>query len=148
MAMRVNGCVRTMAALGLVGASLWAPARAVGQTILGAEEVQKYNRNPLTVPVPPGLPPQAVEEVLASTLQGRNWTVVERSPQQVVGTLMHRDFDAKVVLKVEGNLIKILNESSYKSPQTGQFEPAIPKGWLKNLEKDLKVFLTRGASQR
>jgi hypothetical protein len=136
-----------LTALGLAAALLWAPARAAGQTIVGAEAVEKYNRDPLTVQVPSGLPPQAVEEVMASTLQNRKWTVVERSPQQVVGTLVHRGFDAKVVLKVEGNLIKILNESSYKSPQTGQSEPAIPKGWLRNLEKDLKVFLAKKASQ-
>jgi hypothetical protein len=136
-----------MVMLGLSGVLLWAPAPAVGQTIMGAEEVEKYNRDPLTVPVPSGLTPQAVEEVIAFTLQNRKWTVVERSPQQVVGKLLHRGFDAKVVLKVEGDLIKILNESSYKSPQTGLFEPAIPKGWLRNLQKDLKVFLARKLSQ-
>jgi hypothetical protein len=86
--------------------------------------------------------------VLVSTLEGRKWTVVARSPEQVVATLVHRDFDAKVVLKVEGAAVKILSESTYKSPETGKSEPAIPKGWLKNLEKDLKVFLARRAGQK
>ena len=146
MATRLSACVWTAATLGLAGVLLWAPARVESQTIMGAEKAAEYNRNPLTVPVPSGLSPQAVEEVMASTLQNRKWTVVQRSPQQVVGTLVHRGFDAKVVLKVEGDLIKILNESSYKSPQTGLFEPAIPKGWLRNLQQDLKVLLARGPS--
>jgi hypothetical protein len=139
--------VRAGAALALLGVLLWAPGPAVGQTIVGGEEARKYNESPLTVPVPPGLSAEDVEQVIVSTLERRNWTVTEHSPQQVVATLVHRGFDAKVILKVDGNLVKILNDSRYKSPTTGQLEPAIPKGWLKNLEKDLKTFLSTKAGR-
>ena len=85
---------------------------------------------------------------MVSTLEERKWTVVERSPKQVVGTLRHRDFDAKVILKVEGKQIKILNDSRYKSPTTGELGPAVPHGWLKNIEEDLQVFLARRAGAK
>lgn len=136
-----------VAALALLAAFLCAPLQAAGQTVVGAEEVRKYNESPLTVPVPPNVSAGDVEEVIVSTLRNRKWTVTERSPQQVVGTLVHRGFEAKVILKVEGNLVKILNDSYYNSPVTGQLEPAIPKGWLRNLQKDLTTFLSRKAGQ-
>jgi hypothetical protein len=137
-----------VAALAVVGAVLGAPGPAAAQTIVGADAVEKYNASPLIVPVPPSLSDADVEAVMVSTLEGRQWTVAERSPQQVVGTLVHRGFDAKVILKVEGKLVKILNDSRYKSPQTGQLEPAIPKGWLKNIEKDLQVSLAKKAGPK
>jgi hypothetical protein len=146
--MTARGCLRIMAVFASLGVLLSDSGRAAGQTIVGAEEVENYNRNPLTVSVSPSLSPEEVEAVAAAALAGRKWTVVERSPQRVVGALVHRDFDAKVVLEVEGTLIRILSESSYKSPSTGQFEPAIPKGWLKNLQKDLKALLAKKAEPR
>jgi hypothetical protein len=138
-----------VAALVLAGAALCTPAPGAGQTLVGAEEVQRYNANPLTVLVPPGLGQADVEAVIVSTLEGRKWTVVERSPQEIVGTLVHRDFDAKVIVKIggPGDPLKLLSEARYKAPQTGQFEPAVPKGWLKNLQKDLQTFLSRKAGQ-
>jgi hypothetical protein len=118
---------------------LWTPVLATGQTVMGAEAVRKYNANPLTVAIPPTLAPQEVKEVMTLTLNSRKWTVAQQSPQEVVGTLDHRGFKAKVILKVDGSLVKILNESQYTSPETGALEPAIPRGWLRNLEKDLNA---------
>ncbi len=146
--MRSRHVVWVVAALALVGAMLRTPVPVAGQTVMGGDEAAKYNAQPLSVPLPPSLTEAEVESALVSTLEGRKWTVTERSPQQVVGTLVHRGFDAKVILKVEGPLVKILNDSRYKSPQTGQLEPAIPKGWLKNIEKDLQASLSKKAGQK
>jgi hypothetical protein len=144
--MRSRHVVGAVAALALVLVGAMLPA--AGQTVMGADEAAKYNAQPLSVPVPPSLTEAEIESAMVSTLEGRKWTVTERSPQQVVGKLVHRGFDAKVILKVEGPLVKILNDSRYKSPQTGQLEPAIPKGWLKNIERDLQVSLSKKAGQK
>ena len=121
---------------------LWAPGLAGCKTA-----VEKYNQNPLIVSIPSTLSPKEVEEVMTLTLRSRGWTVVQQSPQEVVGKLDHRGFDAKTTLRVDGNLIKILNDSYLKS-EGGKREPGIPKGWLENLQKDLQTRLATKAGQK
>lgn len=112
-----------------------------GGTRVGARAVEKYNQNPLTVNVPPNLSPQAVEDIMVLTLRRRQWTVAQQSPQEVVGTLNHRYFQAKVILKVEDNLIKLYNDSYYQQQEGGETEPGVPLGWLRNLQSDLRTRL-------
>ncbi len=114
---------------------LWALVLAGCKT--GTQAVEEYNQNPLIVSIPSTLSPKEVEEVMTLTLRSRGWTVVQQSPQEVVGKLDHRSFDAKTTLKVDGNLIKILSDSYFKG-EGGKREPGIPKGWLENLQKDLQ----------
>src|SRR5262249_3201223 len=102
-----------------------------------------------------GLSPQDVEEAMVAALRYRNWTVVQQSPQEVVGERDRQNFRAKAILKVESNgLIKILNDSYYKqfgsqgSSSGEKLEPGIPKGWLRNLQKDLEAGLAGKARQR
>ena len=145
---KVTRDIANVAVPAVLTALLWAPVLATGQTVMGVEAVRKYNANPLTVAIPSTLASQEVQEVMTRSLNSRRWTVVQQSPQEVVGTLDHRGFKAKVLLKVEGGLVQILNESQYLSPETGALEPAIPKGWLRNLEKDLKAhFAAKVASK-
>jgi hypothetical protein len=140
--------IRPVAAFAVLAALLWTPGPASGQTQVGAEAVQKYNANPLVVAIPSSLKPQDLEEVMALAFIGRKWTVVERSPQAVVGTLDHRGFKAKATLKVDGNVVKILNDSLYQSNESGKLEPAVPRGWLRNLEKDLTEYMATKAAGR
>jgi hypothetical protein len=151
--------IRKLAAPTVLAMILWAPPElASGQTIMGAEAARKYNEKPLTVAIPPNVTPQDVEEVMARALTGRKWTVVQQSPQEVVGTLNHRDCQAKVMLRVDGNVVKIVNESlcksntrgfePAKSPNTEAFEPAIPRGWLRNLEKDMNAHFAAKAARK
>jgi hypothetical protein len=105
---------------------------------IGADAVASYNRAPLTVAVSKDLSPQQVENIMATTLVMRKWTVVQKSPQEVVGTLDHRGYQAKVFLKVEGDLIKILTESYYAAPADEKAKPKLPMSWLKNIQKDLE----------
>jgi hypothetical protein len=149
--------IQSVVALAIAAVLLFAAVPANGQTTFGTEAVQKYNANPLTVAIPPTLGRQEVEEGMVLALRGRKWTVAQQSPQEVVGTLNHRDCQAKVMLRVDGNVIKIVNDSLCKSPNLGSFEPAkspnteafqpaIPKGWLRNLEKDMNAhFATKAA---
>jgi hypothetical protein len=154
--MSVTRDIRSVAAPAIVALLLCAAVPVNGQTVMGAEAVQKYNANPLTVAIPPTLGPQEVEEGMVLALRGRKWTVVQQSPQEVVGTLNHRDCQAKVMLRADGNVIKIVNDSLCKpntrgfepatSAKTEAFEPAIPRGWLRNLEKDMNDhFATKAA---
>lgn len=129
--------IRNVAAAAVLAALLWTPGPASGQAQRGADAVQKYNAAPLVVAIPSGLKPQDLEEVMVLAFIGRKWTVVERSPQAVVGTLDHRGFKAKATLKVDGNVIRILNDSQYQSSESAKPEPGVPLGWLKNLQSDL-----------
>src|SRR5262245_63409792 len=92
--------IRSVAAPAIVALLLCAAGPVNGQSVMGAEAVQKYNANPLTVAIPPKLGPQEVEEGMVLALRGRKWTVVQQSPQEVVGTLNHRECQAKVMLRV------------------------------------------------
>ena len=141
--------IRKIAAPTVLAVLMWAPPElASGQTIMGAEAARKYNEKPLTVAIPPSITPQEVEEVMTRALNGRKWTVVQQSPEEVIGTLDHRGFKAKVMLRVDGSVVKILNESQYTSPNTGQLEPGIPKGWLRNLEKDMNAFFAAKVARK
>jgi len=101
----------------------------------GSDVVMKYNQTPLTVSIPSHLTPKQIEEAMVRTLVGREWHVESQSPQEVVGTLNHSSYQARATLKVENGVIKILNESTYKG------KPAVPEGWLENLQLDLKKHL-------
>jgi hypothetical protein len=130
-----------IATLTLFAVLVWVLGLAGCRTVVGTGAVEKYNQNPLTVTIPGNFSPERVEEVMRQTLRARGWSVVQQSPQEVVGTLNHRNFQAKTILKVDGNLIKILDDSYYKGDETGQLEAGVPKGWLLNLQKDLQTRL-------
>ncbi|MGE3538586.1 MAG: hypothetical protein AB7N91_14310 [Candidatus Tectimicrobiota bacterium] len=137
----LSACVMLLGALVLTGCS----------TVVGARAVEKYNQHPLTVGIPSALSPQEVEDVMVESLRYRGWTVVHRSPQEVIGERDRVNFKAKAILKVNG-LIKILSDSSFRrsSGSSGgeTLEPGIPKGWLRNLQKDLETGLARKAAQK
>ena len=139
-------CMRKIATLTVFAMPMWVLVLVGCSTIVGADFVQRYNQNPLTVGIPPGLSPQDVEEAMVLTLSSRGWTVAQRSPQEVVGQLDHRNFQGKITLKANG-LIKILSESYFKH-ESGSLEPGVPKGWLRNIRKDLAARLASKAEQR
>lgn len=101
----------------------------------GQEVVTKYNDTPLTVSIPSHLSSKQIEEAMIRTFVGREWQVERHSPEEVVGTLNHRSYQAKATLKVDNGVIKILNESTYEG------KPAVPENWLENLQLDLKKHL-------
>lgn len=103
--------------------------------------VADYNTNPLTVSLPSKISAQETEEAMVRTFIGRNWQIQQRSPRQVVGTLNHRDCEGKAILKVEGDVIKILNETTCDS------KPAVRVNWLENLQKDLTKHLSQATFQ-
>ncbi|MBK1858883.1 hypothetical protein [Cerasicoccus arenae] len=112
-------------------------------TLRGKSSVEDYNADPLTVQAPNGVTDTAVQDVMYRALTGRQWKIIESSPNKVVGTLDHRGFKAKVTLVHEGNQIKIFSDSTYYSTKRKGYYPAVPYGWLENLQKDMNNMLAR-----
>lgn len=76
---------------GWFGALFWTLA-LTGCVATGQDVVNKYNQAPLTVRIPLGVSPEEVEEFIVRALERREWHVVSRSPEEVVGTLDHRSY--------------------------------------------------------
>jgi len=112
-------------------------------TLRGKSAAENYNADPLSVEIPAGLTPAQVQDAMARALTGRGWTVVSTSPQEVIGELDHRGFRAKATLQVSGNQIRILSDSTYLSPKSEDYKPAVPYGWLENLQKDMRRYLAQ-----
>jgi len=136
--MTLTSCVGLFGSLILAGC---------GGTPVGVSSVERYNQKPYMGNIPPTLTPKEGQDVMVMTLQGRQWAVVEQSPQAVVGKLDHRSFQAKVTLKAESGIVTILSDSYYTSADR-QREPGVPLGWLKNLQADLRTRFTRKAAQK
>ncbi|MDH3599078.1 MAG: hypothetical protein OEU26_05495, partial [Candidatus Tectomicrobia bacterium] len=51
-------------------------------TVVGSSAVERYNQNPLTVPIPAGLSGEQIESAMKQTLVSRGWTLGATSPQQ------------------------------------------------------------------
>lgn len=112
-------------------------------TLRGQNAQERYNAAPLTVAVPGNLSPEQVQMVMARTLTGRGWAVTSSTPDEVVGGLDHRGFQAKAILKRDGSQIKILSDSTYYVENRDEWQPSVPYGWLENLQKDMtKNFTT------
>ena len=115
-------------------------------TVVGSSAVERYNQNPLTVPIPAGLSGEQIESAMKQTLVSRGWTLGATSPQQTDGTLKHRSFNANVSLVVNDGIIRILSDAQYV-PEDGDSQPGVPKGWLVNLQKDLTKRLAAASHQ-
>lgn len=111
------------------------------------QTAKSYDQHPLTVAIPTGVTSEAVGEAMIQTFEARRWTVVEASPQRTVGTLKHRDYEAKAVFETDGDRIKILSDTRYVNPRTGKRTPVVPMGWLENLQKELEFRLSGRAAR-
>ncbi len=123
---------------------LWAIGPIGCSTVVGAGASERYNQNPLTVSIPSRLSAEQVQKAAEQALRKRDWKVVSSSPQEIVGTLDHRSFKAKTILKVDSGHIKLLSDSQFED-ESGSLSPGVPKGWLENLRKDLNKRLVQAA---
>lgn len=111
-------------------------------TRIGSDAVSAYNENPLTVTIPLNASEEFVEMAKVRVLTGRGWLVQSRTKDEVVGKLVHRNWNATVTLLSEDSFIRILSDATQTNPSTGKATPAVPLGWLKNLQKDLSTQLS------
>ncbi len=109
---------------------------------VGSDSVAAYNDHPLNVTIPTNASAEFVEESMVRVLERRKWTVQSQSKEKVVGKLVHRDWDATVSLLSDGSVIRIMSNATQKNISTGAVSPAVPLGWLKNIQKDLRAELS------
>ena len=108
---------------------------------VGSYAVAAYNENPLSVTIPPYASAESVEKSMMRALVGRRWVIQSHTKEKVVGLLVHREWDATVRLLSDGSVIRIMSNATQKNISTGKVSPAVPLGWLKNIQKDLRAEL-------
>ncbi len=114
---------------------------ACSGTRVGVKEAQSYNQQPLRVHIPEGVTDAAAIRAAESGLSGRGWAVVDKSDDQITGELNHQRFDATVNIKIENESLVLYSDATYTNPQTNEVEPAVPYGWLENLQKDIQKII-------
>ncbi len=108
---------------------------------VGSDAVAAYNDHPLSVTIPTYASAEFVEKSMVRALEGRKWAVQSRTKEKVVGKLVHRNWDATVSLLSDGSVIRIMSNATQKNISTGAVSPAVPLGWLKNIQEDLGAAL-------
>ena len=108
---------------------------------VGSYAVADYNDHPLSVTIPTYASAEIVEKSMMRALVGRKWTIQSHTKEKVVGKLVHREWDATVRLLSDGSVIRIMSNATQKNISTGAVTPAVPLGWLKNIQKDLRTEL-------
>ena len=108
---------------------------------VGLDAVYAYNDNPLSVTIPSNASAEFVEQSMVRALVGRGWWVQSQTKEKVVGYLVHRGWNATVTLLSDGSHVRIMSDATQKNISTGKSSPAVPLGWLKNIQKDLRAEL-------
>lgn len=108
---------------------------------IGSYAVASYNDDPLSVKIPSNVSAEFVEVSMVRALKGRGWAVQSQTKEKVVGKLVHRGWNATVTLLSDGSDVRIMSDATQTTISTGEVNPAVPLGWLKNLRKDLSVQL-------
>jgi hypothetical protein len=109
---------------------------------IGSYAVASYNDDPLSVKIPANASAEFVEMSMVRVLKGRDWVVQSQTKEKVVGKLVHRGWNATVTLLSDGSDVRIMSYATQTTISTGEVNPAVPLGWLTNLQKDLSVQLT------
>ncbi len=108
---------------------------------VGSDAVAAYNDHPLSVTIPTYASAEFVEKSMVRVLQGRKWAVQSHTKEKVVGKLVHNNWDATVSLLSDGSVIRIMSNATRTNISTGEVSPAVPLGWLKNIQYDLGAAL-------
>ncbi len=119
----------------------------VGCNTGGVSENEDYNNTPLGVIIPQGLEAEKIKSAISRTLINREWKITNVSNEQVEAELIHRGYHGKVILKVSGEQVKIFNYSEKINSKGKSLGPAVPMGWLKNLNADLSHQLSTAQYQ-
>ena len=114
---------------------------------VGSDAVAAYNDHPLSVTIPSDASAEFVEKSMVRALVGRNWAVQSHTKEKVVGKIAHRGWDATVSLLSDGSVIRIMSNATQTNISTGAVSPAVPLGWLENIQKDLRAALLASSLQ-
>ena len=108
---------------------------------IGSYAVASYNDDPLSVTIPSNASAEFVEMSMVRVLKGRDWVVQSQTKEKVVGKLVHRGWNATVTLLSDGSVVRIMSDATQTNISTGEVNPAVPLGWLRNIQKDLDAAL-------
>ena len=108
---------------------------------IGSYAVASYNDDPLSVKIPSNVSAEFVEMSMVRVLKGRDWVVQSQTKEKVVGKLVHRGWNATVTLLSDGSVVRIMSDATQTNISTGEVNPAVPLGWLRNIQKDLDAAL-------
>lgn len=99
----------------------------------------KYNANPLTVVLTKDISKSEALQTAQNVLTNRQWRIAEVSDNQVVGRLNHRTYNAEVQVVYDAGTLRLLNNSFNGPGSDPAFigEPALPMGWLRNIQSDI-----------
>lgn len=99
----------------------------------------KYNAKPLTVVLTKEITKAEALQAAQTALTSRQWRITEVSDNQVVGRLNHRTYNAEVQVVYDAGTLRLLNNSFNGPGSDPAFigEPALPMGWLRNIQSDI-----------
>lgn len=91
-----------------------------------------------TVQIPSGLSNTEVQKAIVAAVASRGWILTARKEHLVAAHLKHGEHEAQVTLPFDVSQAAIYCVGWKINERTGVRErPALPKGWLKNMQEDL-----------
>lgn len=91
-----------------------------------------------SVPIPEGLTKEDIRDAIAQVLGAREWLVKQKTDRRVVGYLKHRGTEATVTILFDGENAEIYCDGWVLDRSGARKKPEQPRGWLGNLQRDLK----------
>lgn len=98
-----------------------------------------------TIDVPAGLSTAGVHDAVKAAAVGREYTIKEDKPDDLVFTYTHRKYEANFTAAFDASTVKLYSDS-YKIDGSGaRVEKAVPKLWVKYLHEDFVADLDKAA---
>lgn len=101
-----------------------------------------------SVKIPPGLDQAAAMKACVNSALGRKWGIVTKQDDILEINLKQKGWDATAYFVVKDDVVVLYSDSYVVDKKTGEKKKKKdPDGWLRNLEKDVRVFMDREAYQ-
>lgn len=101
-----------------------------------------------TIVAPSGVSRKAVHAAIVRAAADREWNLVSDKGDRVVLRLFHRGYEANLTLEYDAERIEIFSDSYRVSRSGERREKAVPKGWIENLAKSIRVNLAAAPIER
>lgn len=98
---------------------------------------QDYGNLVITVPIAGELQADNVKRLIVATVVGREWRVVSSEDNKVVANLVHRRYDSTLTFIYTDSVIRVYSYSYQIDRNQRRLRRDDPKGWIRNIERDL-----------
>jgi hypothetical protein len=96
--------------------------------------------------IPPEIDRAGAMNACVKAALGRKWDIVTKQDGVLKINLKQRGWDATVYFVVKDSVVELYSDSYVVNKKTGERKKKKdPEGWLRNLEKDVNVFMDREA---